>query len=261
VPPPATLGNVPEGDSLHLAARRLQVLVGQRIAAESPHPRAQAERIAERIDGRTLESVHAHGKNLVLRFEGGIVLRSHLRMSGRWSVRPRGEARSGKPWLVLRGATVEGVLWNGPVLELHTRALARLGPDILERPPRIDAMLERMRGADQTRWFGETLLDQSLVAGIGNMWLAEALWEAELSPWRRLREVPEDDRRRSLETAAELMRASVDGARGRRQRVYRRVGQPCPRCRTRIRSWGQGDDNRMTYWCPGCQAGDDPLRS
>jgi endonuclease VIII len=255
------LGNVPEGDSLHLAARRLQVLVGQRIAAESPHPRAQAERIAERINGRTLESVHAHGKNLVLRFEGGIVLRSHLRMSGRWSVRPRGEARSGKPWLVLRGATVEGVLWNGPVLELHTRALARLGPDILERPPRIDAMLERMRGADQTRWFGETLLDQSLVAGIGNMWLAEALWEAELSPWRRLREVPEDDRRRSLETAAELMRASVADPPAPRHRVYRRVGQPCPRCRTTIRSWGQGDDNRMAYWCPGCQAGDDPPRS
>jgi endonuclease VIII len=255
------LGNVPEGDSLHLAARRLQVLVGQRIAAESPHPRAQAERIAERIDGRTLESVHAHGKNLVLRFEGGIVLRSHLRMSGRWSVRPRGEARTGKPWLVLRGATVEGVLWNGPVLELHTRALARLGPDILERPPRIDAMLERMGRADQTRWFGETLLDQSIVAGIGNMWLAEALWEAELSPWRRLRDVAEDDRRRALESAAELMRVSVDTGRGRRHRVYRRAGQPCPGCRTTIRSWGQGDDNRMAYWCPACQAGDDPRRS
>jgi len=252
---------VPEGDSLHLAARRLQVLVGQRIAAESPHPRAQAERIAERIDGRTLESVHAHGKNLILRFEGGIVLRSHLRMTGRWAVRPRGEARSGKPWLVLRGTNVEGVLWNGPVLELHTRALARLGPDILERPPKLDAMLERMRGADQTRWFGETLLDQSLVAGIGNMWLAETLWEAELSPWRRLRDVTEADRRRALELAAELMRLSVDTGRGRRHRAYRRVGQPCPRCRTAIRSWGQGDDNRMAYWCPGCQAGDDPLRS
>jgi endonuclease-8 len=261
VPRHATLGNVPEGDSLHRAARRLQLLVGQRIAAESPHPRAQAERIAERIDGRTLESVQAHGKNLVLRFDGGIVLRSHLRMSGRWSIRPRGAAGAGKPWLVLRGDEVEGVLWNGPVLELHTRALARLGPDILERPPQLDAMLERMRRADQTRWFGETLLDQSLVAGIGNMWLAEALWEAELSPWRRLREVPEEDRTRALETAASLMRDSVDSGRSRRHRVYRRVGQPCPRCRTRVRSWGQGDDNRMTYWCPGCQAGDDPRRS
>jgi len=252
---------VPEGDSLHRAARRLQVLVGQRIAAESLHPRAQAERVAERIDGRTLESVDAIGKNLLFRFEGGVVLRSHLRMSGRWSVRPRGEARAGKPWLVLRGERAEGVLWNGPVLELHARALARLGPDILERPPRIDAMLARMRGADATRWFGETLLDQSLVAGIGNMWLAEALWHAQLSPWRRLGDVPEDDRRRALETAAELMRESVDTGRVGRHQVYRRAGQPCPRCRTRIRSWGQGDDNRMAYWCPVCQAGDDPPRA
>ena len=249
---------MPEGDSLHRAARRLQVLVGQRIAAESPHPRAQAERVAERIDGRTLESVEALGKNLVLRFSGGVVLRSHLRMSGRWSVRPRGERRAGRPWLVLRGDRAEGVLWNGPVLELHTRALQRLGPDILERPPRIDDMLARLRRADGTRWFGETLLDQSLVAGIGNMWLAEALWEAQLSPWRRLRDVPEADRRLALETAAALMRDSVDSGRGRRHRVYRRVGQPCPRCRTAVRSWGQGDDNRMAYWCPVCQRGDDP---
>jgi len=252
---------VPEGDSLHRAARNLQVLVGQRIAAESPHPRAQAERVAEQIDGRTLESVQAHGKNLILRFEGGVAVRSHLRMSGRWSVRPAGEARAGKPWLVLRGERAEGVLWNGPVLELHTRALARLGPDILERPPRIDAMLERMRRADRSRWLGETLLDQSVVAGIGNLWLAETLWEAALSPWRRLRDVLEEERRRALETAAELMRASVDGGRVRRHRVYRLAGRACPRCGTTIRSWGHGDDNRTVYWCPRCQAGDDPRRS
>jgi endonuclease-8 len=249
---------VPEGDSLHRAARRLQILVGQTIEAESPHPRAQAERVAERIDGRRLESVEALGKNLVLRFEGGVVLRSHLRMTGRWSVRPRGEARSGRPWLVLRGDRAEGVLWNGPVLELHTRALGRLGPDILERPPRVDAVLARMRAADPTRWFGETLLDQSLVAGIGNMWMAEALWRVRLSPWRRLHDVTDDERRAALESAAELMRQSVDGGRVGRRQVYRRAGQPCPRCRTAIRSWGQGDDNRMTYWCPTCQRGDDP---
>jgi len=252
---------MPEGDSLHLAARRLQVLVGQRIAAESPHPRAQAERVAERIDGRRLESVQAHGKNLVLRFEGGVAVRSHLRMSGRWSVRPAGEPRFGKPWLVLRGEQAEGVLWNGPVLELHTRALGRLGPDILERPPRIDAMLERMRRADPSRWLGETLLDQTVVAGIGNMWLAESLWEAEVSPWRRLPAVREEERRRALEAAAKLMRASVDGGRVSGHRVYRLAGRPCARCRTPIRSWGHGDDNRIVYWCPGCQAGDDPRRS
>ncbi|HEY6962075.1 MAG TPA: DNA-formamidopyrimidine glycosylase family protein [Gaiellaceae bacterium] len=249
---------MPEGDSLHRAARRLQPLVGQRIAAESPHPRAQAERVAERIDGRVLESVEAIGKNLLLRFEGGVVVRSHLRMSGRWSLRPRGERRVGKPWLVLRGERAEGVLWNGPVLELHARAIARLGPDILERPPRLDAMLDRMRGADASRWFGETLLDQSVVAGIGNMWLAETLWAARLSPWRRLRDVPEAERRLALHTAAELMRASVDRGREGPHQVYRRAGQPCPRCRTPIKSWGQGDDDRTAYWCPVCQEGKDP---
>ena len=252
------MGNVPEGDTLHRAARRLQVLVGQRVQAESPHPRAQAERVAERIDGRVLESVEAVGKNLLLRFEGGVVLRSHLRMTGRWSLRPRGERRVGKPWLVLRGVRAEAVLWNGPVLELHTRALARLGPDILERPPRIDAMLARMRAADPSRWFGETLLDQTVVAGIGNMWLAESLWSAQLSPWRRLRDVGEDERRRALESAAELMRASVDRGREGPHQVYRRAGRPCPRCGGTIRSWGQGDDNRTAYWCSQCQAGMDP---
>ena len=251
---------VPEGDTIHRAARRLQVLVGERLAAESLHPRARADRLAERVDGRVLEAVEAHGKNLIFRFEGGVVLRSHLRMSGRWTISPPNARRVGKPWLVLRGERAEGVLWNGPVLELHLRAIARLGPDILEQPPRLDAMLARLRAADGTRWFGESLLDQSLVAGIGNMWLAEALWRAELSPWRRLRDVTEPERRRALEAAAELMRVALDGARPGGHQVYRRVGRPCPRCGTRIRSWGQGDDNRMTYWCPACQAGDDPPR-
>jgi endonuclease VIII len=251
---------VPEGDTIHRAARRLQALVGQRLTAESPHPRARAERVAERIDGRVLKTVEAHGKNLIFRFEGGVVLRSHLRMSGRWTVAPPGTRRAGTPWLVLRGEHAEGVLWNGPVLELHTRSIARLGPDILEQPPRFDAMLARLRRADQTRWLGETLLDQSLVSGIGNMWLAETLWRAQLSPWLRLHDVPEPDRRRALEAAAELMRAAVDGAHRGGHQVYRRVGRPCPRCGTRVRSFGQGDDNRMTYWCPGCQAGDDPPR-
>jgi endonuclease-8 len=249
---------VPEGDTIHRAASRLQVLVGQRLEVETPHPRAQAERIAERLDGRRLLSVEALGKNLVLRFEGGLVLRSHLRMSGRWSVRPRGEQRVGRPWLVLRGDRAEALLWGGPVLELHTRALGRLGPDILERPPRLDEMLARMRRAEPTRRFGETLLDQTLVSGIGNMWMAEALWESRISPWRRLRDVGEEDRRLALETAARLMRESVDAGPERRRQVYRRAGRPCPRCRTTIRSWGQGDDNRTAYWCPVCQVGDGP---
>src|ERR671937_2537753 len=94
---------MPEGDSLHRAARRLQVLVGERVSVETPHPRAAVERLAERLDGRRLESVEAIGKNLLLTFEGGLVLRSHLRMRGRWQVRVReSKALVGTPWLVLR---------------------------------------------------------------------------------------------------------------------------------------------------------------
>lgn len=249
---------MPEGDAIHRAALRLQPLVGQRLEAEAPHPRARATRVAERVDGLVLESVEAMGKNLVLTFEGGVVVRSHLRMSGRWTLRPRDEPRRGTPWLVLRGDRAEGVLWNGPVLELNTRALGRLGPDILERPPRIGAMLARLAAADGTRWLGESLLDQSLVAGIGNMWLAEGLWEARLSPWRRLRDVPREERRRVLETTASMMRGALDGGRPPGHRVYRRPGLPCPRCRGRIRSWPQGDAARMAYWCPACQVGEDP---
>jgi endonuclease-8 len=249
---------VPEGDTLHRAANRLRPLVGEQLKVEVPHPRARAALAAVDLDGRRLESVEAVGKNLILRFEGGVVLRSHLRMSGRWSLRPRGEARAGKPWLVLRGSSSEGVLWNGPVLELHTRALMRLGPDILARPPAFEVMLERMRGADGERWLGEILQDQSVVAGIGNMWMAESLWQARISPWQRLRDVSEDERRRVLETAATLMRASVDTGREGRKQVHAHAGRPCPRCGTLIRSKGQGDDNRIVYWCPACQVATAP---
>jgi endonuclease VIII len=249
---------VPEGDTLHRAARRLQVLVGEPVEVETPHPRAQAAIDPAVLDGRRLDSVEAIGKNLVLRFDGGVVLRSHLRMTGRWSVRPRGQPRTGMPWLVLRGASSEGVLWNGPVLELHTRALARLGPDILASPPDFEAMLARIGGADGDRRLGEALQDQTLVAGIGNMWTAEALWRARLSPWLLLREVTAGDRRRALETAAAAMRTAVDAGREPAKRIHGRAGRPCPRCGTPIRAHGQGEANRTAYWCPVCQPGGEP---
>jgi endonuclease VIII len=246
---------MPEGDSLHRAARRLQVLVGQHVDVETPHPRAAVKGLAERLDGRRLEQVEAVGKNLLLRFEGGLVLRSHLRMKGRWRVERRGAARVGKPWLVLRGAEHEAVLWNGAVLELVGAGGAgqRLGPDILGEPPDYETMLARLR-SDPQRQIGDALLDQRLVAGIGNLWKAEALWETKVSPWRRLEEVDDAELRAVLEAAHGLMRASLDGPRPAR-RVYRQAGRPCPRCGATVRSWPQGDDARTAYWCPRCQVG------
>src|SRR2546426_3745400 len=94
---------MPEGDALHRAARRLQPFVGEQVEVETPNPRAQVGRIAERLNGRRLLSVEAIGKNLLLTFEGGYVLRSHLRMTGRWTLVTRDSTRRGCPWLVLRG--------------------------------------------------------------------------------------------------------------------------------------------------------------
>jgi endonuclease-8 len=248
---------MPEGDSLHRTARRLQVLVGERVAVETPHPRAAALGLSGRLDGRRLESVEAVGKNLLLSFEGGLVLRSHLRMRGRWQLRTRDSRRwMSSPWLVLRGSKHEAVLWNGPVLELTGRAVRRLGPDILAVPTDLERMLENLRHEHPSRELGDALLDQRLVAGIGNLWKAEALWRARVSPWLPLGEASDDELVRVLSEAARLMRGSVDGGREGRA-IYRRSGRPCPRCGQAIRSRGQGDDNRTAYWCPSCQKGED----
>jgi endonuclease VIII len=248
---------MPEGDALHRAARRLQVLVGQELEVQTPHPRAAVKQLAPRLDGRRLESVEAIGKNLLLRFSGGLVVRSHLRMNGRWRVFPRDAAIRGTPWLVLRGDEYVGAMFNGAVLEIDRGVALRLGPDILAEPPDYDAMLVRFRQADQTREVGDALLDQRLASGIGNMWKAESLWSARVSPWRRLAEVADDELRTVLEEAHRMMRERLDGVPGRGH-VYRRKGRPCPRCGAEIRSWPQGDGARMAYWCPGCQRGEEP---
>jgi endonuclease-8 len=241
---------MPEGDALHRVAERLRVLEGEVVAAESPHPRAAMLGIAERIDGKRLERVEALGKNLLLTFEGGVVVRSHLRMSGRWHVQEAGRPVRGSPWLVLRTAEWQAVQRNGPVLDLGTRRLTRLGPDIMAAPPAIGAMVARFRRADPGRELGDALLDQTLAAGIGNKWRAEALFEVRLSPWTRLRDVTDSELEALLAAASRLMR----GPR-RRYRVYRRAGRPCPQCGTKIESRPQGDNARMAYWCPACQAG------
>jgi len=230
------------------------VLAGQRVEVETPHPRASAKQLAERLDGRLLESVEAVGKNLLLHFEGGLVLRSHLRMTGRWRVQPRGSTWAGRPWLVLRGDEHEAVLWNGPVLELGRGASfsGRLGPDILEQPPDLGTMLERLRSVPQDREVGDALLDQRLVAGIGNVWKAEALWEARVSPWRAVADTSDEELRAILQAAHELMTTSVETGRARRV-AYNRAGRGCRRCGTPIEARGQGDGNRIAYWCPACQ--------
>lgn len=236
------------------------MLVGERLEVETPHPRAAAKRLAERLDGRRLEAVEALGKNLLLRFEGGVVLRSHLRMTGRWWVQRAGARRSGRPWLVLRGREHEALQWNGPVLELGSDVARQLGPDVLAAHADLDAMLVNLRHVPQSVRLGEALLRQRLVAGIGTVWMAEALWHVRLSPWLPLAEVSDDELREALGAAGRLMRQSLEGGRQARQ-AYGRAGRPCRRCGALVRARGQGDDNRTAHWCPGCQRGDAPAEA
>lgn len=254
---------MPEGDSLHRIAARLQALVGERVEAETPHPRAAATGIAPAIDGRVLEAVEAVGKHLLLRFEGGLTLRSHLRLSGRWRVEPRGARRAGTPWLVLRGGEWEAVQWNGPVLSLEAGLIDRLGPDLLGADASPAMLLARLRSCAPSRLLGELLLDQRVVAGIGTMWMAEMLWQARVSPWLPLGVASDDELAGALGWARRMMRAAVAGPRPLRS-VYRRAGRPCPRCSGRVRSGGLGEEHRTAYWCERCQrgpaAGSDPTR-
>lgn len=247
---------MPEGDALHRIAARLQVLVGEQVEASSPNPRGLVTGVAPAVDGRVLESVEAVGKHLVLRFAGGVTVRSHLRMNGRWRVTPRGEARRGRPWLVLSGREWEATQWNGPVLTLETRAARRLGPDLLADGTTVEQVVSRLRGVDPSRALGEALLDQRVVSGIGNMWLAELLWHGRISPWLGVGAATDAELREAVGWGRDAMRRSVSGARTPRA-VYRRSGRPCPRCGTPVRSAGLGDHNRTAYWCPGCQRGPD----
>jgi endonuclease-8 len=245
---------MPEGDSLHRIAARLQVLVGYRVEAETPHPRAAVTGVGPAVDGRVLEAVEAIGKNLLLRFEGGVTVRSHLRMSGRWRVEPRGTSRRGRPWLVLRGAEWEAVQWNGPILSLHDGDLAALGPDVVDGAVDKAVLAKQLRRQPQSRPVGEALLDQRVLAGIGNMWMAEMLWQARVSPWLPIGDVTDAELDTALTWVSLMMQTAVAGPRPLRS-VYRRTRRPCPRCGAPVRSQGLGDHNRTAYWCARCQRG------
>jgi endonuclease-8 len=227
---------------------------------ESPNARGRGAGL-ERLQGRTLAEVESRGKNLILDF-GELALHSHLGMNGSWHVYSRGE-RWRKPryaaWAVLRGESGEAVQFGGPTLRiLRTSALrldpqlARLGPDLLAPDFEPDDSIPLLRAAGD-RNLGDLLLDQGKVAGIGNIFKSEACFAARVDPWRVVAELDDAELGRVLRAARELMLAAVESGR-HPHNVYRRAGWPCLRCGTRIRSRGQGDDNRTTYWCPSCQA-------
>jgi endonuclease-8 len=256
---------VPEGDTIRVAANRIgAALIGREIESiETPQPRHGKDAWPDKLAGRKVRAVDARGKHLLMRFEGGLTLHSHLRMTGAWGVYPRGQRwRRGahRAWLVIRTADHEVVQFDGPVLELMTdgrsrfdQRLARLGPDVLADEFDEATFLRRLREDDQTRALGDALVDQRNVAGIGNIWKSEGCFAAGIDPWRRLRDVGDEEALSFIRAVRPGMQKSVADGFPKDLQVYKRQGTPCPRCQTIIRARGQGDDNRTTYWCPGCQ--------
>ncbi len=257
---------MPEGDTIHHAAGRIRPVLAGRVPDEivTPQHRHARDRWPQRLEGRSVESVTARGKHLLIGFEGGLVLHSHLRMTGLWSVRGAGE-RWPRPrhraWLVMRAGDSAVVQFDGPLLELITaararadRRLATLGPDIVAERFDEALVLRRLREDDPTRPVGDALMDQRTVAGIGNIWKSEACFGAAIDPWRRAGDVSDDELLAIVREARPRMRASAAGGHTVVEHlVYGRAGRPCPRCGAPIRRRGQGDGNRSTYWCPSCQ--------
>ena len=260
---------MPEGDSLFKTAARLRpALQGHRLTRfEAPRLVGDAPKVGERI-----EKVEARGKHLLIHFEGGLVLRTHLRMTGAWHVY-RERERWQKPAHLARAVVGSdsgwvGVCFQAPVVETyHQRgaepaALAGLGPDLCVAgsltDEALDAILERAaRLAAPDATLGEALLDQRIAAGVGNVYKSEACFAVGLDPGTPFGDVPPDARRQVWGTAARQLQANLVGAERRTHQgglaVYGRRGQPCRRCGTPIRMTRHGEHARSSYWCPVCQ--------
>jgi endonuclease-8 len=253
-----------EGDTIHRTARALEKALGGKAITDVsiPSPRSPLRRQAQRVDrlrGATLTSAEARGKHLLLHFDRGLVLHSHLGMRGSWRISKGGSAPDRRAWVVLSVHGAEAAELGGSHLALRTETELRadprlrlLGPDVLAPGFDTAAGVAALRGADQSRQLGEVLLDQRVLAGVGNIYKCEGCWSAHIDPWRPLADLEDGELRRVVIEIAAFMRYGVETGRTPRS-IYRRAGQPCPRCGERIASRGQGDANRTTYWCASCQ--------
>ena len=252
-----------EGDSILRIARRIDAtLAGSVLAVRTPGPRRPTGLSLSEIDGRTLDRAESRGKHLLLHFEGGAALHSHLGMRGSWHIYGTGERwrrPASQAWIALAGDGSEAVNFGGSSMRIATEAqlgrdprLARLGPDLLAEDFDPAEAVPRLRSRGPDLRLGDALLGQRLVAGIGNIFRSEGCFEAGLDPNSPVGAVSDEQLTSVLEATRTLMLEAVETGR-QPNRVYRRAGRPCPRCGTRIRSAAQGDNARISYWCPECQ--------
>lgn len=259
---------MPEGDSIHRIAARLGPrLTGQRLE------RVTTQGLVREAAGRTVTRVSAHGKHLVIDLDNGAYLRAHLGMNGRFRAydRAAGEAMlarlsPGRASLAL--VTADGVyVWIGaPQIEIAQRrdprrgmAVGMLGPDVLagDFDPRSAAERAAEHG---DRRIADVLLDQRVIAGIGNIYKCEALFAVGVDPRTHVARI---DRRaleaiyaaahRLMSASAAMSRDSLLEAPTRDRAVYGRTGKPCMRCGSTIACYSLGEPPRWTWSCPVCQ--------
>ena len=255
---------MPEGDTIHRSATRLRaVLRGKtvrgfraaRMAGDRPKP------------GTTIDDVEAVGKHLLIHFDDGLTLQTHMMMSGSWHVYRHGE-RWQRPAHTARVVIeVDGwvaVCFLAPVVRSYRAAAGRtpvdhLGVDLCRRDPEIDVARQRFDAlAAPTDEIGPVLLDQRIASGIGNVYKSETLYVCRVNPFTTVAELGPDTPHRLYETAARLLQANLAGSSRSTTitgglAVYGRARQPCMRCGTPIERRLQGQPRRVTYWCPRCQ--------
>jgi endonuclease-8 len=272
---------MPEGDTIYRTAKLLHTtLAGHTVVGfESAFPKLTRIDHDHPLAGRTIDSIESRGKHLLFFFSGDLILHTHMRMNGVWHVYPVG-ARWRRPSrdmrIAIATADAVAVGFTIPVAEFLTRrdferheGLQALGPDLLADSFDRAVVLARMR-AQKDEPIADVLLNQRVVAGIGNVFKSEILFAAAVSPFARTSELPDAVLERVIDVARKQLRMNVVDerrslapSRGRRTTnslhpgkglwVYERSGEPCRKCGTAIRFRKTGVDARGTYWCPRCQ--------
>lgn len=280
---------MPEGDTIFRAARALQqALTGKQVNAfESAYAPLIAVHDNTPLTGRTIEQVESRGKWLLMHFSGDLILATHMRMSGSWHIYRHGESwKRGRAHMriVIATADIEAVAFDVPVAHFYTpRTLERntLIPqtetDLLQKNFAPDDARSRLR-AQADAEIGNALLNQQVMAGIGNVFKSEICFVCGIHPFRSVASLSDAKIDALVTTAQRMLAANVQDASGDRivtytgprrttraadQRarlwVYGRQGQACRRCGTAILMRKQGIGARSTYWCPQCQHSDTPV--
>ena len=265
---------MPEGDVLFAAAAKLRdVLNGREIIRVSgSHPGVRPN--GRRLQGHTVSAVESIGKHLLVHFDHGWTVRTHLGMPGVWHVYRHGERwrrTPGKARLVLETEAHVAVCFSAPTVEVGPTSRVRtsinhLGPDLMGEHVDWDEIGRRAERSDAPT-VADLLLDQSVMAGIGNVFKSEVLFAERVHPDTPTGRLGADvvaalahrGRRLLLPNGQPRARTTTGERRpGRRTWVYGRAGRPCRRCGTAIRTATHGELDRITYWCPTCQPIQDP---